>query len=224
MRIHTYENKDTLTPDNALAYLKEGNLRFVNNIRVNRDLLQLVDQYSTGQFPFAAILGCSDSRVPVELIFDQGLGDLFVVRLAGNIASTNAIGSLEFSCKVLGSKIIVVLGHTECGAVKSACDSVELGNVTSVLKHIEPAIALEKEILANRNSKNKEFVHKVLHHNLDYQIETILRQSDILRELFFQHQVAIVGALYDIKTGMVSFYEDAAEKYREKALMKSVLS
>lgn len=224
MRIHTYENKDTLTPENALAYLKEGNLRFVNNIRVNRDLLQLVDQYSTGQFPFAAILGCSDSRVPVELIFDQGLGDLFVVRLAGNIASTNAIGSLEFSCKVLGSKIIVVLGHTECGAVKSACDSVELGNVTSVLKHIEPAIALEKDILTNRNSKNKEFVHKVLHHNLDYQIETILQQSDILRELFFQHQIAIVGALYDINTGMVSFYEDAAEKYREKALMRSVLS
>lgn len=224
MRIHTYENKDTLTPENALAYLKEGNLRFVSNIRVNRDLLQLVDQYSTGQFPFAAILGCSDSRVPVELIFDQGLGDLFVVRLAGNIASTNAIGSLEFSCKVLGSKIIVVLGHTECGAVKSACDSVELGNVTSVLKHIEPAIALEKDILTNRNSKNKEFVHKVLHHNLDYQIETILQQSDILRELFFQHQIAIVGALYDINTGMVSFYEDAAEKYREKALMRSVLS
>ncbi len=219
MRIHTFENSESLTPANALNYLKEGNLRFINNLSLNRNLLQLVDQYSTGQFPFAAVLGCSDSRVPVEFIFDQGLGDLFVVRLAGNIASNNAIGSLEFTCKVLGSKIIVVLGHTECGAVKAACDHTELGHITALLKHIEPAVDKETSILTNRTSKNKDFVDKVLWHNVEYQIQTILDQSDILKDMYYQYQINIVGAVYDIKTGTVLFDEKIVDHIRNKSMV-----
>lgn len=213
MRIHSFENKDSLTPQNALNYLKEGNIRFLSNLKVNRDLLSLVDQYSKAQFPFAAVLGCSDSRVPVELIFDQGLGDLFVVRLAGNIASKNAIGSLEFSCKYLGSKIIVVLGHSACGAVKAACDHVQEGNITELVNHITPALDKEITTINNRNSQNSEFVSNMIHHNVDYQIETILSESEILRDMYFEGKILIVGAVYDISSGKVEFHEQLADKY-----------
>lgn len=213
MRIHSFENKDSLTPQNALNYLKEGNIRFLSNLKVNRDLLSLVDQYSKAQFPFAAVLGCSDSRVPVELIFDQGLGDVFVVRLAGNIASKNAIGSLEFSCKYLGSKIIVVLGHSACGAVKAACDHVQEGNITELVNHITPALDKEITTINNRNSQNIEFVSNMIHHNVDYQIETILSESEILRDMYFEGKILIVGAVYDISSGKVEFHEQLADKY-----------
>lgn len=216
MRIHTFENKDTLTPQHALDYLKEGNYRFLSNLKVNRDLLSLVNQYSDAQFPFAAILGCSDSRVPTELIFDQGLGDLFIVRLAGNIASKNAIGSLEFSCKYLGSKIVVVLGHSSCGAVKAACDHVEDGNITELVSHITPALHKEKTIVTDRSSKNEVFVDKMIHHNIEYQIETILNESDTLFNMVNEGKILIVGAVYDLNTGKVEFMETIAPKVLRK--------
>ncbi len=216
MRIHTFENKDTLTPQHALAYLKEGNYRFLSNLKVNRDLLSLVNQYSDAQFPFAAILGCSDSRVPTELIFDQGLGDLFIVRLAGNIASKNAIGSLEFSCKYLGSKIVVVLGHSACGAVKAACDHIQDGNITELVSHITPALKKEKTILTERTSKNEAFLDKMIHHNIEYQIETILKDSDILYNLAIEEKILIVGAVYDLNTGKVEFMENIATHALQK--------
>ncbi|MEP7266176.1 MAG: carbonic anhydrase [Saprospiraceae bacterium] len=210
------ENKHALTPLNAFNYLKEGNNRFLNNLKANRDFMQLVNQHTEAQFPFAAILGCSDSRVPVELVFDQGLGDLFVVRLAGNIASDNAIGSLEYTCKYLDSKIIVVLGHSGCGAVKAACDHVVEGNITKLLDQIAPAIANEKQIKTDRNSKNEKFVNKVVHLNVEHQIATILDKSDILRDFYLNSQINIVGAVYNLSSGEVEFMENIAEKYIQK--------
>jgi len=196
-----------MTPPQALEILKEGNLRFLNNIRINRDLLKLVDEHTESQAPFAAILGCSDSRVPVEIVFDQGLGDLFVVRLAGNIASINAIGSLEFSCKLLGSKIIVVLGHTSCGAVKAACDKTYLGNLETLVKSIEPAVHDESVAHLKRDSNDKDFLKKVTILNIRHQINTIYHESEILREMVEKGQIILVGALYDVNSGEVQFLD-----------------
>jgi carbonic anhydrase len=167
----------------------------------------MVNTTSEGQSPFAAVLSCSDSRTSAELIFDQGLGDIFSVRLAGNIASLNAIASLEFSCKVLGSKLIVVLGHTGCGAIKGACDKVDLGNIHTLLEHIYPAVDAETTETEDRSSKNKGFVENVTKLNVEHQISEIIKQSSILKDMIANNEVMIVGGLYNISTGSVVFFE-----------------
>ena len=161
MKTLTKEMQTAITPLMALELLKDGNKRFVNNLKVNRNLLQQANETSDGQHPFAIILSCIDSRTSAELIFDQGLGDVFSVRIAGNIINEDILGSMEFGCKVAGSKIIVVLGHTKCGAVKGACDHVEMGNLTALLSKIRPAVDDEETVTQNRNSSNTEFVEKI---------------------------------------------------------------
>lgn len=210
MKAHTKETQDTVTPAKALEFLKEGNYRFVNNLKINRNLLSQVNETRNGQFPFASILSCSDSRTSTELIFDQGLGDIFSVRLAGNIASINAIGSLEFACKYLGSRIIVVLGHTHCGAIKGACDDFKEGNITELLKEIKPAVANENTTTEARNSSNDAFVSNVMIKNVELQIKNIYAKSPLLTEMEAKGQIAIVGGAYDVSTGEVTFYDSIA--------------
>lgn len=208
MKTLTKEIQDRISPKQALELLKEGNKRFVQNLKVNRNLLQQANETSDGQHPFAVTLSCIDSRTSVELIFDQGLGDVFSVRIAGNIANEDILGSMEFGCKVAGSKIIVVLGHTSCGAIKGACDHVELGNLTGLLSKIQPAIEAETTIRENRNSSNTEFVDKVTDLNVKKTIEQILEKSPILKEMLAAGEIGIVGGVHNITTGEVDFYED----------------
>ncbi len=208
MRHHKEQSRELLTPRLALEFLKDGNNRFCKNLSYNRDNQQIILETATGQWPFAAVLNCSDSRLATELIFDQGLGDIFSVRLAGNVASPEAIASLEYTCKVLGSKLIVVLGHTKCGAVTAACNHVQMGNLDALLKHINPAIEAEKETLSERNGSNEAFVTNVLHNNVHAQIQTIVNSSDIIRELLEDQQIGIIGGMYDISTGEVEFFEE----------------
>lgn len=207
---HPLLNRDKMTPREALDILIEGNQRFTENITANKDLQQLLHLTKDKQHPFAGVLSCSDSRAPVEMLFDQALGDIFSVRLAGNIASDKAIGSLEFSSKYLGSKIIVVLGHTSCGAVKATCDHFAEGNISHVIDMITPALDLEKTINSERNSNNKEFVSKVEKLNVEMQMNNILRDSEILQGMISRHEVGLIGAMYDLSTGQVEFYEDSA--------------
>lgn len=207
MKHHQDLNRENMTPQQALEVLKEGNQRFVGNLSANKDLLNMVAETRDGQFPFAAILSCSDSRVPVELVFDQGLGDVFSVRLAGNIASMKAIASLEFSCGYLGSKLIVVLGHTKCGGVMGACDSLEADNLGAIFSDIKPAIALETETKNERNSKNKTFLNNVIRLNVQYQMQQILDNSTLLRGLVEEKKVGMVGGIYDLDTGKIDFIE-----------------
>src|SRR5450432_3078105 len=166
MRTYTKETQDGLTPELALNILKEGNQRFVNNIKSHRNLLQQVNETSAGQFPFAAILSCIDSRTSAELIFDQGLGDILSIRVAGNILNEDILGSMELACKIAGSKLIVVLGHTKCGAIEAACNNVEIGHMTALLSKIKPAIANETKTIAERNGNNKAFVGNVSVNNV----------------------------------------------------------
>lgn len=208
MKHHIGQTRDSLTPQKALEFLKEGNDRFCNNLSKNRDFIQTITETAEGQWPFTAILSCSDSRVVTELIFDQGLGDIFSVRLAGNIASQQAIASMEYTCKVLGSKLIVVLGHTSCGAVKAACDGVEMGHLGSLTKMIEPAIAAETKTNENRSSGNSDFLNNVLHNNVHHQIETIVSESRIIREMLQNQEIGIIGGVYDISTGYVEFFDE----------------
>jgi carbonic anhydrase len=210
MKKNYWEARVAITPKKALQLLKVGNERFLNNLHFHRNLLQLVNDTAEQQFPFVSVLSCSDSRVPTELIFDQSLGDIFSIRLAGNIASLNAIASMEFAAKVLKSKLIVVLGHTQCGAIKGACDNVQMGNLATLLDHIKPAVARETETVKDRTSHNKYFVSKVARLNISYQIEEILKQSEILREMIKNQEVGLIGAQYDVHTGEVTFYEDEA--------------
>lgn len=207
MKAHTKETQESITPQKALQFLKEGNSRFLNNLKINRNLLEQVNDTRDGQFPFASILSCSDSRTSAELIFDQGLGDIFSVRLAGNVASLYAIGSLEFACKYLGSKIIVVLGHTHCGAVKGACDNFKDGNITQLLEQIVPAVEMEQETKENRHSHNADFVHNVMLNNVAFQIRRIYALSPMLAQMKTDGQIDIVGGIYDVATGEVKFME-----------------
>ena len=209
MRTLTKELQAAISPTQALELLKEGNKRFVNNLKINRNLLQQANETSDGQHPFAVILSCIDSRTSAELIFDQGLGDIFSVRIAGNIVNEDILGSMEFGCKVAGSKIIVVLGHTKCGAVKGACDHVEMGNLTALLTKIRPAVDDEKTVKENRNSGNAEFVEKVAAINVHRTVKAIMERSPILKEMIAAGQIGIVGGNHDISTGIVTFYEDA---------------
>lgn len=203
------EAQSAITPAMALDLLKEGNKRFINNLKVNRNLLQQANETSEGQYPFAVILSCIDSRTSAELIFDQGLGDIFSVRIAGNIINEDILGSMEFACKVAGSKIIVVLGHTKCGAVKGACDHVEMGNLTALLSKIRPAVEDEPTTTENRNSNNSEFVEKVTAINVRRTVCSIKERSPILKELIEGGKVGIVGGIHDITTGQVEFFSDS---------------
>ena len=209
MKAHTRETQATMTPQKSLEYLQEGNIRFQNNLKTNRNLLEQVNDTSEGQFPFATILSCIDSRVSAELVFDQGLGDIFSVRIAGNFVNTDILGSMEFACKLAGTKLIVVLGHTACGAVKGACDDAKLGNLTSMLAKIKPAVEAvpEPRDTSLRNSSNLEFVDKVASKNVQIAIDNIMKDSPVLAEMAQNGDIKIVGAMYDINTGAVDFYE-----------------
>ncbi|MFI3186758.1 MAG: carbonic anhydrase family protein [Methylococcaceae bacterium] len=208
MKTLTKEMQAAITPEKALELLKDGNERFTNNLKVNRNLLQQANETSDGQHPFAVILSCIDSRTSVELVFDQGLGDVFSVRIAGNIINEDILGSMEFGCKVAGAKIIVVLGHTKCGAIKGACDHLELGNLTALLSKIQPAVYDEKTVIENRNSGNDEFVEKVATLNVKRTVHAILERSPILTEMLETGAIGIVGGNHDLSSGEVSFYAD----------------
>lgn len=197
-----------LSPEKGIELLKEGNKRFVSNLKMNRNLLQQVNETSKGQFPFAVILSCIDSRTSAELIFDQGLGDIFSCRIAGNILNEDILGSMEFACKVAGSKVIVVLGHTKCGAIKGACDDVQLGNLTGLLAKIKPAIEAEKVTKEKRNAGNPEFVEHVAALNVRQVMQEIPRESPIIEDLIRNGDVVLVGGMYNVDTGNVDFYEN----------------
>lgn len=208
MKAHTKETQATMTPQKALQFLEEGNQRFQDNLKANRNLLEQVNDTRDGQFPFATILSCIDSRVSAELVFDQGLGDIFSVRIAGNFVNEDILGSMEFACKLAGTKLIVVLGHTSCGAVKGACDHAEMGNLTALLSKITPAVNAVSEPKDEnlRNSKNLEFVDEVSKKNVQLTIDRIHAESPILSEMEQNGEIKIVGAMYDISTGAVEFY------------------
>ncbi len=207
MYTSTSDNQSSMTPDKALELLISGNERFRASGMEDRDLMGQVSMTSTGQWPFAAILGCIDSRVSAELVFDQGVGDLFSARVAGNVLNDDLIGSLEFSCKVAGARLIVVLGHTSCGAVKGACDGVKLGKLTGLLDRIQPALdaTAEPSDAAERTSANTSFVDSVATRNVSIVAEDILKQSDVLREMADEGAIRVVGAMYDVASGQVTF-------------------
>lgn len=209
MKAHTKETQATMTPEKSLRFLKEGNIRFQNNLKTNRNLLEQVNDTSDGQFPFATILSCIDSRVSAELVFDQGLGDIFSIRIAGNFINQDILGSMEFACKLAGTKLVVVLGHTACGAVKGACDDAKLGNLTHMLEKIKPAVKATEEPMEadQRNSKNASFVDNVAQKNVNLNIDRILHESDVLAEMQKKGEIMIVGAMYDVGTGAVTFYD-----------------
>lgn len=222
MKTLTKEMQAAITPSTALNLLKEGNKRFVNNLKINRNLLQQVNETSAGQYPFAVVLSCIDSRTSAELIFDQGLGDIFSVRIAGNVLNEDILGSMEFGCKVAGSKIIVVLGHTKCGAVKGACDHVEMGNLTGLLQKIAPALEEEQTVRENRNSSNEEFVEKVTVIHVKRTANTIVEQSSILRKMYETGEISIVGAVYDVSSGEVTFYPEILKGKQQDADLQHI--
>ncbi|TAI47724.1 carbonic anhydrase family protein [Flagellimonas allohymeniacidonis] len=207
MTTQTKESQAALNPNMAWDLLKEGNQRFVEQKQQKRDLLQQVSETSTGQYPFATILSCIDSRVSAELIFDQGVGDIFSARVAGNIVNEDILGSIEFACKLAGTKIIVVLGHTSCGAVKGACDDAKMGNLTELLSKIKPAVEAitEPSEASERTSKNTPFVNAVAEKNVHLTIENMRKKSPVLKEMEQNGEILIVGGMYDISNGKVSY-------------------
>ncbi len=204
MRTQTKSIQQSLTPKDARTILVEGNNRFVQNIKAQRDLQNQVLETSKGQYPFAVILSCIDSRVPAELIFDQGIGDIFSVRVAGNIVNEDILGSMEYACKVAGSKVVVVMGHTKCGAVTAACQNVELGNITVLLEKIKPAVDVIK---AERGTMDDDAIEEVSIVNVRFSIDRIRKESAILLEMEKNNEIEIVGALYDVSNGKVEFFE-----------------
>nr|MBI1230753.1 carbonic anhydrase [Cytophagales bacterium] len=208
MKAHDKKSQASLTPLDALEFLKEGNSRFLNNLRANRNLLQMVNDTSEGQWPFAVILSCIDSRTSAELIFDQGLGDIFSVRVAGNVVNEDVLGSMEYAVKYAGSKLVVVLGHTKCGAVTSACNQVKDGNITALMHKIKPAIAMEKTVTQHRDGNNAIFVEKVAELNVTHALYEIRERSPIISEMEKEGKVIVIGATYDVESGKVDFYED----------------
>lgn len=207
MNAQTKASQDAISPAKALELLKEGNQRFTAKQQVERDLNLQVEQTSTGQFPFATVLSCIDSRVPAELLFDQGIGDIFSVRIAGNFVNADILGSMEFASKLAGTKLILVLGHTACGAVKGACDHAELGNLTGMLDNIAPAVdaIVEPTAAAERTSANIDFVNAVGTKNVELTIDRIREESPVLAEMEQAGEIQIVGGMYDIATGNVNF-------------------
>ncbi|NHE55450.1 carbonic anhydrase family protein [Cyclobacterium plantarum] len=207
MRAHTKTTQDSLSPEGALTILKEGNERFLKNLRTNRNLLQMVNETRDGQWPFAVVLSCIDSRTSAELIFDQGLGDIFSARVAGNVVNEDILGSMEYAIKYAGSKLVLVLGHTKCGAVTSACKKVKDGNITALLHKIKPAIdRASKETRAEVDSP--EFIEKVAELNVFEAMDEIRERSTIINGLEKEGKIKVVGAVYDVETGLVTFFED----------------
>lgn len=207
MKAHTKETQSAISPNTAVELLKDGNQRFVASKMANRDLLGQVSDTASGQYPFATVLSCIDSRVSAELIFDQGVGDIFSARVAGNIVNEDLLGSIEFACKLAGTKVLVILGHTACGAVKGACDDAKLGNLTILLDKIKPAVnaVTEPSDASLRNSKNIDFVNEVAVKNVQMTIENTRNMSPVLKEMEENGEIKIVGAMYDINNGKVNF-------------------
>jgi len=203
----TREAQAAITPTKALAMLKQGNERFVSGKAIERDYLAQVKQTSKGQFPFAAVVSCLDSRIPPAIVFDRGIGDLFVARVAGNFVNDDILGSLEFATRLAGAKLIVVMGHTECGAVKGACDAAQLGLLTATLANINPAVKAVKGDYTPRSSKNAEFVQAVAEMNVQLTMQTLRDRSVVLREMIDKGEIGLVGAMYDVSSGKVIFYE-----------------
>ncbi len=202
----TKERQSNLTIDEIIQHFKDGNERFLKGTTIQNDFHKQVEQTgSQGQFPKAIVLSCIDSRAPTEVIFDKGIGDIFGTRVAGNYADEGVIGGIEYACKVAGAKVIIVLGHTDCGAVKSACDNVKLGNITYVMDEIKPAVDSVKGIAGERNSANKDFVKEVTKKNVQLTMKKILEDSEIISEMAKEGKVKIIGAVYDVKTGKVEF-------------------
>lgn len=204
----TAETQAALTPMAVIQLLKDGNERFVNGTPVERDFMMQVRRTSEGQYPMAAILGCIDSRVPHEIVFDKGVGDIFSARVAGNFVNTDILGSLEFATAVAGSKVVVVLGHTECGAVKGACDHVELGNLTSTLANIAPAVYAVDDIEGERSSSNDAFVEAVTHQNVEMTVRNMVERSPVMHGLVEEGKLIVIGAMHDVATGEVTFMDD----------------
>jgi carbonic anhydrase len=199
------ESQRNMTPEHALSALKEGNERFISGKMLQRNLMAQVRETASGQYPFAVVLGCIDSRVPPELVFDQGIGDIFSARIAGNFANTDIIGSIEFATKLAGAKLVVVLGHTECGAIKGACDNLRLGNLTQTLSNIAPAVYAVKDIRDNRTSRNKAFVQKVAEENVRLTVQVLTERSAVLKDLVAGNRLKLAGAMHDVATGRVTF-------------------
>lgn len=208
MRLHNIEDQKSLTPQMALEILKEGNNRFVENLKMHSNLLEQVNETKASQFPFAIILSCIDSRTSAELIFDQGLGDIFSTRIAGNVINNDVIGSMEFACKLAGSKLIVVLGHSHCGAITGACKDVKLGHLTDLLAKVKPSVESVKEEFPLLDVTSKEGVDTVALHNVQYTIDHLLNNSDVLREMFAEGEIGIAGAFYKVETGEVDFIKE----------------
>lgn len=207
MRMHSREILDKLTPELALDILKEGNERFVNNLREHPNLLEQVNDTADRQFPFATILSCIDSRTPAELIFDQGLGDIFSIRIAGNVLNDDILGSMEFGCKIAGSKLLVVMGHTKCGAIASAIENTKLGFLTALLDKMTPSIEAAKLNHSNTAYSNTEYVLEITANHVKNTIKAIRKQSAILQEMELENSIKIIGALYNVQSGKVTFYE-----------------
>jgi carbonic anhydrase len=205
MRTQTRETQNTLTPDMAIQILKDGNQRFIHNLKANRNLLEQVNETSTGQFPFAVILSCIDSRTSAELIFDQGLGDIFSIRIAGNILNEDILGSMEFACKLGGSKLVMVLGHSKCGAITGACNHANLGNLTALLNKIKPAIEQETVTTENRTGSNPTFVQNVTELNVKLTLNRVRNESPILADMERNGEIKIISGLYDVESGEVNF-------------------
>lgn len=210
MKAHTLETQTTVTPDKALNFLKEGNQRFINNLKANRDLLEQVNATRAGQWPFAVVLSCIDSRTSAELIFDQGLGDVFSIRIAGNFVNQDILGSMEFGCNVAGSKLVVVLGHSKCGALKGGLDSAQIedlgmDNLNHLIGHFNPIINEIIEDGEERSSSNTDLLERLNHHNVKNAIDEIRKQSSTLRNLENEGKIKIIGANYDVETGVVSW-------------------
>lgn len=203
MFTHTKEFLQTLTPQKAFEVLEDGNKRFISNLKINRNLLQLMNDTANGQFPFAVVLSCMDSRTSTELIFDQGLGDIFSIRIAGNVVNDDIVGSMEYACHVIGSKLIVVLGHSRCGAIKGACDHLEMGNLTGLLEKIKPAI--EKVDGNPDHPHHAIFPEKVAFANVLLSMEEILERSSIIRSLYKEGSIGLVGGMYSVENGKVHF-------------------
>lgn len=208
MKAHTAETQATITPTKALQFLKEGNQRFVNNLKVNRNLLEQANDTKDGQFPFAIVLSCIDSRTSAELIFDQGLGDIFSVRIAGNVLNEDILGSMEFACKLAGTKLIVVLGHSNCGAVKGACAGEELGNLTGLLDKVQNSVEEIRIEMPEVPYNDLELIEAVTKHHIIDTMDQILLRSPVLRELFEQGEIGIAGGYQNIETGEVLFMKE----------------
>lgn len=207
MRTLTKEMLAHLSPEQAIQLLKDGNQRFVSNLKLNRNLLQQVNETSEGQFPFALVLSCIDSRTSAELIFDQGLGDIFSCRIAGNILNEDILGSMEFACRIAGSKVIMILGHTKCGAVKGACHGIKLGNLTALLDKLQPVMDAELSGKAISDTPDPEFMENIARLNVRYVMEEIPRRSPVIAEMLDNREIALEGGMYDVDTGMVTFYD-----------------